>query len=379
MKKSKSSFRGKTRKNADARKRGSSFSYLKLPEGVEVFKPEPDTRVDMDIMPYTVTDKKHPDRDPDLEIATPGTLWYKRPFKTHRSIGAEPRSYVCPTTFGKKCPICEYREKLRKSDGDDAEIKALGTSDRNLYAIIVHDKKKGGKNKLYLFDISDFLFQEKFEEQLSDDEKFETFPDHTEGFTLRVRFVENSFAGNKFPEPSRFDFVDRVEQYTDKILDKIPNLDECLEVLSYEDLKAKFLETVAEDDDDDDEDEKPKSKRNVKSKPVKDDDDDDEEEDDEDEDDDTEEDTDTDEDADEDADDDDDQEEDDDDEDEDDEEPEPAPVRKRKSKVPEKPAKTSKKELTCPFDHKFGKDTNKYDDCDDCEVWNECYAKKKAK
>jgi hypothetical protein len=370
MGKTKSSFRGKTRKNADLRKRSNSFSYLKLPDGVEVFTPEIDSKIDMDIMPYLVTDKKHPDKDVEAEIAIPGSYWYKRPFKTHRSIGAQPRSYVCPSSFGKKCYICEYREKLRKEEGDEEELKALKTSDRNLYAIILRDRKNPkSKGKVYVLDTSDFLFQEKFEDQLSDHEEFEIFPDHKEGYTLRVRFVENSFGGNKFAEPSRFDFIERETQYPDSILEQIPNLDECLEVLSYEDLKDKFLENLTggvddEDDDEneDEEDEKPVKKGKTpvkKSKPKQ-------ENEDEDEDDDQEEDEDLDED--------DDQE-----EDEDDEEDEKSVSRKRKSAAVEKPKAKSTKELTCPSKHKFGKDTDKFDDCDDCKIWNECYAAKKGK
>lgn len=68
------------------------------------------------------------------------------------------------------------------------------------------------------------------------------------------------------------------------------------------------------------------------------------------------------------------------DDEEEEKEPTPKPVgRKRKVAVEEKPKGKSKKDLSCPSGHKFGKDTDKYDDCDDCELWNECYAKKKGK
>ena len=45
------------------------------------------------------------------------------------------------------------------------------------------------------------------------------------------------------------------------------------------------------------------------------------------------------------------------------------------------PAKTGKKvkELECPSDYEFGKDTDKFDDCEDCEIWNECMTAKKTK
>jgi hypothetical protein len=352
-KKRTSSFRGKTTKNADSRKRGSGYGYLLIPNGVDVFSPEMDSKVDMDIMPYTVTDKNHPDKDVENEIAVPGSLWYKRPFKTHRSVGANNDTFLCPTTFGKKCPICEYRDKLRKDGGDEDEIKQTRASDRNLYAIIIKNNKKVDDTKVHFLDISDYLFQEKFEEQLSDDEKFEVFPDHQEGFSVRVRFAEDSFGANKFANPSRFDFVDRKEQYDDDILEQIPNLDECFKVLGYDELKAKFFET---EPDDDEEDEKPKTKVRGKVKPSRD------EEEDEDE---PEEDEDI--------------PENDDDEEEEEEKPQP---RKRKiaGKETKKPAPTPRKPkvLTCPSDYVFGKDTDKYDECEDCEIWNECIAAKKA-
>ncbi len=51
----------------------------------------------------------HPDRDEEYGIAVPGSLWYKRPYWLHRGVGPENVSIVCPSSIGKKCPICEYR------------------------------------------------------------------------------------------------------------------------------------------------------------------------------------------------------------------------------------------------------------------------------
>lgn len=376
MKKSKISFKGKTTKDLESRKKGSNYGYLIIPKGVDVFTAEPDTKVDMDIMPYLVTDKNHPNKNVEEGIAVKNSYWYKRPFKTHRGVGANNDTFVCPTTFGKKCPICEYRDKLRKEGGDDEEIKQTRTSDRNLYAIIVKNNKKIDGQKVHLFDFSDYLFQEKFEEQLGDDEKFQIFPNLDDGYTVRVRFAEDSFGGNKFANPSRFDFVDRKEQYEDSILDEIPNLDECLTLLSYDELRAKFFETTS--DEDDEEDEKPKKKSNKqeskKKKPVKPEIEDEEEDEDEEEEEEPvrkgkksikpepEE-----------------EEEEDEDEEEDEEEEEEEevkPVRKRKPET--KSNDKNGKDPKCPSGHVFGKDTDKFDDCEDCELWNKCYAKKKA-
>ena len=279
-KKKRASFRGKTKTNASKRRQARGFDYLQVPSGVEIFKPEIDTKVTIDFMPYEVTDKNHPDKDERNEIATVGTYWYKRPFKVHQQIGANNEKAICPRQFGKPCPICDYRDELKKNDGDKDEISTLYPKDRNLYAIMFPEDKKL-KGQIFLFDISDYLFQEKFESQLQDQEEFDIFPDPTEGMSVKIAFGEGSFGTNKYAEPTRFDFVERRKQYTDDILDEVPKLDECFVILSYDELKSKFFEIPVDDDDDEEEEEKPRNKKSIKKvkepEPEEDDDDDEEE------------------------------------------------------------------------------------------------------
>jgi hypothetical protein len=345
--KEKFSFKGKMKKNAESRKKGFSYGYLNIPKGIEMFSVTAPSNIVMDIIPYLVTDKNHPDKDTEAEIAVEGSYWYKRPYKIHRSIGVNNATIICPTSIGKKCPVCEYKEKLLKSgkEYDDEDVKVLRTSERNLNAVIVKSLKVGKKtehfedNKISLFDFSDYLFQEKLEEQLSDKDEFETFLSLSEGYSLEVRFAEASLGANKYPEATRFDFVERDKPYKDKILEMVPNLDECLNVLPYNEIKDMFFESITDDndndeDEDEEEEERPKksnSKKNNKGKRVVEEEDEDEEEDDEDE-----------------------------------EEDEKPVQRKRKTNVNQ-----------CPNDHTFGKDTDKFEDCEDCELWNDCYAAKR--
>jgi len=363
MKKKKQfNFAGKISSNAAARKKGFGYGHL-LPNGLDVWSPEVDSKVVMDILPYLVKDKNHPDKDKDKGVAVEGSYWFKRPFKFHRNIGAKNSSEICLQSFGKKCPICEYRDKLKKDDSADEDtIKGLKPSERNLYAVVI-TKINGKKQerKLQLFEFSDYLFQEKFVEQLEDKPEFETFPNPYEGTSISVKFAETNLGGNKFAEPTRFDFEARTKQYDDDFIDEIPCLDECLRVLTYDELKAKFMESDdIETEEEEEEEEKPvkKGKKPV-SKPEP------EEEDEEEEDDEEEEEE---------------EEEDDEEEDDDEEEEEEPTPRKRKTAVENKKKpeiKKGKKELSCPHNYRFGKGTNKYDECEDCEVWNECYAAKK--
>lgn len=385
------SFKGKIKANAAKRKAGASFGHLIVPSGISVFVPEPNTKVIMDILPYKVTNKKHIDRNERNDIATVGSFWFKSPYKTHGNIGANKDKAVCGIPFGKKCYPCEYQAELRKKKKSDEEIKALKTSDRNLYAVhvISIDGVRVKKPVIQIFDFSDYLFQEMFENQLGDEPEFDYFPDLDEGVSLKVAFGEGSYMGHKYPEPTRFDFIPRKKALPEGIEDKVPELDKCIELLSYEVLKDKFNEVAEEADEDEDEeemDERPRKKKKINKKFVADDeededyDDEDEDFEDEedgedydDEDDDLGDDDDYDDEEDEEEEDLDDEEEEDYDDEEDEEEEEPVRKKRTSKKRPEK----SSKKLKCEYGHRFGRDYNKYDDCDDCEIARKCKAARK--
>ena len=98
-KKRTSSFRGKVSSDAKRQKTaGASYGYLNLPKGVSVYSPEPGSKnVKLDFLPYIVTDERHPDRNEELKVALPDSLWYKRPFKTHRNVGVDNDAVICLT------------------------------------------------------------------------------------------------------------------------------------------------------------------------------------------------------------------------------------------------------------------------------------------
>ena len=149
-KKSGFSFKGKVKKDVQNTKaKSKSYGYLNLPSGVGVFKPE-EGRMTFNIIPYIVSNPKHPDKDEKNGIAMPGEPWYKLPIKIHRNIGASKTQVVCPTSFGKKCPICEYRAKLFKEGASQKETDALKTFDRILYNVIPVGHKKMEEKNPYL-------------------------------------------------------------------------------------------------------------------------------------------------------------------------------------------------------------------------------------
>ena len=249
MRNKKSNFRGKVANDAQRQqKAATSYGHLLLPKDVKVFNPKPGSKVLLDFLPYEVTDVKHPDRNPEQDVAMPGSLWYKRPYKLHRNVGADNDSAVCPTSIKKPCPICEHRSVRSKAGADKEELKAMNASQRNLY-VVVPLGEKDYDEKPYIMDISQFLFQDLLNEELQENEDNEVFPDLEEGKSLKIRFDSTTIAGSKaFATADRIDFIERESQYKESIMTKVPNLDEVLKIYSYEELSAKWFEMENEPD-----------------------------------------------------------------------------------------------------------------------------------
>ena len=112
---------------------------------------------------------------------------------------------------------------------------------RNLY-IVIPKNNKNYSEEPHIWDISQFLFQDKLNEEIQENEEYETFPDLEEGYTLRIRFAEGSFGSNKFAEVSRIDFIERKKPYDESILEKIPSLDDILEIPPYPTIESMFSE-----------------------------------------------------------------------------------------------------------------------------------------
>ena len=335
----------------------SSYGYLNLPKGVPVYKALPGTRnIKFDIMPYEVTDKKHPDRDDEFEVAIVGELWYRRPFRIHRNVGANNNTIVCPASIGKKCPICEARAKRTSEGADKEELNTMKSSLRNLYVVI----PKGSKDyeeKPHIWDVSNYLFEKLLREEIEEDEDNGCFSDLESGKTLKVRFDSATVGkGKPYAEASRIDFLDREEEYEESILEDILNLDEVLQFKTYKEIENLWFELDEVEEEEEEEEVKPKKKSDH---PVNEDEEDEEEEE-IDEEDEEEEDEEVDE------------------VDEEEEEEEQSPKQKAHAKAvaaKKKIAAESKKSTPknkCPFGHRFGIDCEAFDDCDACELWEDC-------
>lgn len=251
-------MREKMRDRAKARmdeQRGGGTT-LRLPEGytdVEFYKVK-GTRVELDIVPYVVTVKDRPDN------VEKGELWHTRRYYTHRNVGSDEQSYICPkATAGLPCPICEYAAAQRKRGADREVLKELRPRARDLFNIV--DLDDDGKIKVW--DVSAFLFGDKLNTELmdSDDPDNDGFADLQDGRTLKLRFEKKSFNKNDFYAIDRIDFKPR-KAYKESILDEVVDLDKMLVIPTYEELERLFyMEEAAPAREEEPEEESPRPRR----------------------------------------------------------------------------------------------------------------------
>lgn len=376
------SYRAAVQANAKQQMaKASNYGHLRLPKGVNVFKEEPGGRSNLDILPYIVTDARHSDRNEEFEVAIEGSPWYRRPYKVHKNIGVANVSVICPTTFGRKCPICEYRSKLMQpvAEGgsgakwDDKSVKDLRASDRNLYYVVPKGSSKH-EERPYIWDISSFCFQDKLNEELLENEEFCEFMSPDEGLMLKIRFSEEKMGGNSFAKTSRIDFEQRDYVYDDAAIRGLTSLDECLDLKEYREIEKLFFEDDGGDEDDRDlarredneeQGEEPRSPSLSKPRPastmakprpasVADSESEPDEAEGE--------------------------------QAEEVEEETPPPrqrpassqVRQPASTKPKPAAKSVAAEGECPHGHVFGVDVDAYDECSECTLWSECMDAKEA-
>ena len=246
---------------------GGGTMFKNIPSDMEFFNPEA-KKYTLRLLPYVVSDTKHPDG----EQAPAGEIWYKRPFKRFRQIGIDKKPFISPRSIGKPCPISEYYIQAKSNpDIPDSEANKAKPQDCVLYNVQVIDKK-GKPGPIMLWWFSYHLFEKQLKKELldPDNEEFLGFMDLEGGTDLRVRFEKESFAGSDFVCADNITFVER-EDLDESILDEVADLDNVLVIKEYDELRAIFLEidddTTAgnSDPNDDDEPEPPKKKRGKKT------------------------------------------------------------------------------------------------------------------
>jgi len=358
----------------------TNYGYLNLPSDLNVFKAEGGTEVVLDIIPYIVTDPNHLDHKKHPDDAIVGNLWWKRPLKVHKKVGPDEITVICPLTYGKRCPICDYGSKRRKEGAEWEELKEIFPKDRSVFIVSPVDTAECDvdyeEGIPHVFDMSDHLFLKYLDEEVATDIDFEDFPNPYFGSHLEIRFRSKKFGKSSYAEVSKIDIVPRKksDQYDDEYLETVPELDELMKHYTYAELEALYFDMadvdeadaveVIEDEpevprkrkpraklapepEEEPEEEAPRKKRRPREEPAE-------------------------------------------DLGEQEEaprkkrtpranpvpEPEEEPVEEPEEEAPRKKRKPREsagaKKDKCPHGHRFGVDTEKFNECDDCVLWDAC-------
>lgn len=186
-------------------------------------------RVNLNILPYQIKSPKHPEVVAGRRKV--GQWDYLLDVWVHRNLGPNKKDMLCPkATYGKACPACEERQKLR-DEGRDEEAKAFTPSRRAIYNIQLIGRN-GPEDAPMIFVTSHHCFNKELIEEAGASSKgpapipFASIgPD---GKVVSFRVSEKDLGTNKFCEAKSFQFLDRDEEVSDEVLEQCVSLDEHL-------------------------------------------------------------------------------------------------------------------------------------------------------
>lgn len=187
----------------------------------------------LDFIPYLVTGK-HPQQ---VKIGYPD---YILDVRVHRFVGASKSTFVClEAMYGKPCPICEAREKMKSDpDATDKEIKKLYPKRRCWYNVIDLDSKNPNQ-PVQIFEESHYLFEGPMLEIIKVKNNYD-FWDIENGTSVEFLATEKQTPEGKHFDYGQFYFEKR-QPYGDDIYKEAYNLAELLYIPSYEEVRNAFL------------------------------------------------------------------------------------------------------------------------------------------
>lgn len=222
------------RETIAAQDTGYKTHSVVLPSGLNQFKVDKQGMRRFDILPYR------------LKVATSfapvGMLHFERTYFVHRNVGLNRESWNCPyAMFGKRCPICEERGRRQAAGEDPKDLTDLRPQRRQLWLVVDHDQPRPEPQ---VWDFSYYSFGRVLAENLSlkasAGRDFYHFFHLDGGLTLHVGFGQKQVKTQPYYEAVSIDFVDRKRQFSEKLIDRLPCLDEMVIVPTYEDLLVAY-------------------------------------------------------------------------------------------------------------------------------------------
>jgi len=186
----------------------------------------------LDIIPYIA--------GPDDAKNKEGEIVYFLDILIHQSVGGNENSYVCPGSYGKRCPICEHRQLLRKEDDYDEDlVKSLNSSRRVVYNVLVYDTEKEEAKGVQVWEVAHWFMERHLTPLAKDPLTAELLPftDPDEGKSISFERKGSGQTGTSFLAHK---FVDRDYAIPDEILDTVHCLDQLIQQTSYEELYEAY-------------------------------------------------------------------------------------------------------------------------------------------
>jgi len=193
----------------------------------------------IDVLPY----KAGPS---DPQGTKEGDWTYVMIIWVHYGVGVNQDSYVCPArNFNLPCPICEYREEIRRQeDYDEDLVKELTPKRRSIYWVVCYDSEKEEAKGPQIFDVAHWYMEKYLVSLAKTPERggqkavvpYIPFSDIDEGKTIsfekKGQKRNTEYVGHKF--------IDRNYVLPFELVDTLLPLDSLVKICDYDTIKAAF-------------------------------------------------------------------------------------------------------------------------------------------
>jgi len=219
------------------------------------------------ILPTPMTNKKNPRVYVNPELKN--TMDWDFEIWEHRGLAGG--TYVCPSSYGMPCPVCESVKALTGAAQTDTEKKDADkqrAAHRAFFNILdLDDVEKGVQ---ILETAAGYKDKPQFPQLLAHaQQSFETdadmqatapgafFPDlPNNGLVVKIDGIPDKYNGTAFYKPASITFVPlkpAEKEIAAAYLEKVIIFDRCIKVLSYEELEGIYTGDMQDDTDSDDE------------------------------------------------------------------------------------------------------------------------------
>jgi len=231
-------------KTDDAKRK--SRGAIAIPNGVGVFKPKKSGSHRLDIIPFLVTDNRNRFVEGLRRSKKPGVLFPHRIYWVHYGIGVNNEPFCCLSkNFGKKCPICQHRDKLLEKPDNESKKAAerLKAKERQLWLVYDNDETHKGV-QLWEVSIHNFGahivdYVEGFRSE-KEREKHKFYFHPVSGLSLNVTCKEESAGDRSYTDFLVHSMVNREEPLPEELFDHGIDLDAIPVEETYERLKRIY-------------------------------------------------------------------------------------------------------------------------------------------